>query len=51
MTQNELLREQNSLLKAILDKDSSTYLDGRKISSALKKAGRESGTVIMQGAL
>jgi hypothetical protein len=50
-TQNELLREQNSILRALLEKDGATYLDGKKLSQALKKVGRESGVAIMQGSL
>ena len=47
--QNTLLREQNSLLRAILEKDSSTYLDGRSLTHSVEKYQRERGRVLITG--
>ena len=47
--QNTLLREQNSLLRAILDKDSSVYLDGRNLANSVEKYQRERGRVLIAG--
>ncbi len=47
--QNMLLREQNSLLRALLDKDSGVYLDGRSLSDSVDKYKREHGRVIIAG--
>ena len=47
--QNMLLREQNSLLRALLDKDSGVYLDGRSLSGSVDKYKREQGRVIIAG--
>ena len=47
--QNMLLREQNSLLRALLDKDSGVYLDGRSLSDSVDKYKREHGRVIIVG--
>ena len=47
--QNALLREQNSLLRALLEKDSSVYLDGRSLSDSVDKYKREQGRVIIAG--
>lgn len=47
--QNALLREQNSLLRAILEKDSGTYLDGRKLTNSVEKYQRERGRVLITG--
>ena len=47
--QNTLLREQNSLLRAILEKDSGTYLDGRKLTNSVEKYQRERGRVLITG--
>ena len=49
--QNLLLREQNSLLRALLEKDNGVYLDGRSLSESVDKHKREQGRVIMGGAL
>ena len=47
--QNALLREQNSLLRALLDKDTSTYLDGKRITDSVEKHQRERGRVLITG--
>ena len=47
--QNALLREQNSLLRAILEKDSGTYLDGRRLTNSVEKYQRERGRVLITG--
>ena len=47
--QNALLREQNSLLRAILEKDSGVYLDGKDIAKSYDKYKRESGRVLITG--
>lgn len=47
--QNTLLREQNALLRALLEKDSSVYLDGRELSNSVDKHKREQGRVIIAG--
>lgn len=47
--QNELLREQNELLRAILAKDNSTYLDGKRLLGSVEKASRNKGVAIMAG--
>ena len=47
--QNTLLREQNSLLRAILEKDSGTYLDGRSLTHSVEKYQRERGRVLITG--
>lgn len=44
-----LLREQNTLLKALLEKESGVYLDGRKISKNVEKHQRERGRVLVTG--
>lgn len=49
--QNSLLREQNSLLRALLEKDTGVYLDGRSLSNSVDKYKNEQGRVIMGGAL
>jgi hypothetical protein len=49
MTQNALLREQNELLRAILDKEGVTYLDGKRLYKSVEKAARNTGVVIMSG--
>lgn len=49
--QNLLLREQNSLLRALLEKDTGVYLDGKSLSESVDKHKREQGRVIMGGAL
>lgn len=47
--QNILLREQNTLLRAILEKDSGVYLDGRSLSNSVEKYQRERGRVVIAG--
>ena len=47
--QNALLREQNSLLRAILEKDSGTYLDGKHLTQSVEKYQRERGRVLIAG--
>ena len=47
--QNLLLREQNSLLRAILEKESGVYLDGRSLTNSVEKYQRERGRVLMTG--
>ncbi len=49
--QNTLLREQNSLLRALLEKDTGVYLDGKSLSKSVDKFKNEQGRVIMGGAL
>ena len=47
--QNALLREQNTLLRAILDKDSGVILDGRHLANSVEKYQRERGRVLVTG--
>jgi hypothetical protein len=47
--QNVLLREQNSLLRAILEKDSGVYLDGKNLTNSVEKYQRERGRVLVTG--
>lgn len=47
--QNMLLREQNSLLRQLLEKDSGVYLDGRSLSNSVDKYKREQGRVLIAG--
>lgn len=47
--QNALLRQQNELLRAILAKDTGSYLNGKKVSETLRKVDRERGVGIMTG--
>lgn len=47
--QNTLLREQNSLLRAILEKDSGVYLDGKNLANSVEKYQRERGRVLIAG--
>lgn len=48
--QNALLRRQNELLAALLEKSGgNVYLDGKQILKSSEKAGRERGAVIMSG--
>ena len=47
--QNALLREQNSLLRAILEKDNGVYLDSKKITDGVEKYQRERGRVLITG--
>ena len=47
--QNALLREQNSLLRALLEKDNGVYLDGKNITNSVEKYQRERGRVLIAG--
>jgi hypothetical protein len=47
--QNALLREQNDLLRALLDKDSGVYLDGKHLTNSVEKYQRERGRVLITG--
>ena len=47
--QNALLRRQNELLLAILEKDTGFVLDGKTLRRSVEKAARESGAGIMTG--
>jgi hypothetical protein len=47
--QNALLREQNSLLRALLEKDSGVYLDGKNLTNSVEKYQRERGRVLITG--
>ena len=47
--QNALLREQNSLLRSILEKDSGVYLDGKNLANSVEKYQRERGRVLVTG--
>ena len=47
--QNELLREQNQLLRALLNKDTNITIDGRKVTKQLDRVYRERGATIITG--
>ena len=47
--QNALLREQNSLLRELVAKDSGVYLDGRSLSASVDKYKRERGREVIVG--
>ena len=47
--QNSLLREQNNLLRALLEKDTSTNIDGRRLSNELKRVNKGMGATIVTG--
>ena len=47
--QTVLLREQNTLLKALLEKESGVYLDGRSLTNSVEKYQRERGRVLITG--
>ncbi len=47
--QNQLLREQNELLRALLAKEGNVYLDGKKVSKSIDKANKERGASILTG--
>ena len=49
LQQNALLREQNELLRAILEKEGTTYLDGKKLYKSVENAARNAGVAIMTG--
>ena len=46
---NSLLREQNSLLREMLAKESGVYLDGKRLTSSVEKYQRERGRVLVTG--
>lgn len=46
---NALLREQNTLLRAMLEKESGVYLDGKHITKSVEKHQRERGRVLVAG--
>ena len=46
---NALLREQNSLLRAMLEKETNTYIDGKKVTKSVEKHQRERGRVLVTG--
>lgn len=47
--QNSLLREQNSLLRSLLEKESGVYIDGKKVTASVEKHQRERGRTILVG--
>ena len=47
--QNELLKEQNLLLRALLEKEIGVNLDGRSITKSVENYQRERGRVILSG--
>ena len=47
--QNALLREQNTLLRAILEKDGGVYLDGKSLTKSVEKYQHERGRVLITG--
>jgi hypothetical protein len=47
--QNALLREQNDLLRALLNKESGVYLDGKNLTNSVEKYQRERGRVLITG--
>lgn len=47
--QNSLLKEQNELLRALLEKESGVYLDGKYLTNSVEKYQRERGRVVMVG--
>lgn len=49
--QNALLREQNELLRAILAKENTAYLDGKQLYRSVEKASRNTGVLIMTGGM
>lgn len=46
---NALLREQNSLLMALLQKESGVYLDGKQITNSVERYQRGRGRVLVTG--
>lgn len=46
---NSLLREQNSLLREILAKETGVYLDGKQMTRSVEKYQRERGRVLVTG--
>ena len=47
--QNSLLKEQNELLRALLEKESGVYLDGKYLTNSVERYQRERGRVVMVG--
>lgn len=47
--QNSLLREQNNLLRALLEKETGVYLDGKSLTNSVEKYQRERGRVLISG--
>lgn len=47
--QNDLLREQNTLLRALLEKNNGLYIDGKKVTDAVERHQRERGRVLIAG--
>lgn len=47
--QNSLLQEQNSLLRALLEKETGVYLDGKRITNSVEKYQRQRGNQIVVG--
>lgn len=47
--QNYLLREQNTILRALLEKDSGVYLDGRSLTNSVERYQRERGRQLVTG--
>ena len=47
--QNALLREQNSLLRALLEKENVVAIDGKKLTDSVEKYQRERGRVLISG--
>jgi phage-related protein len=47
--QNALLREQNDLLRALLNKDNDVNIDGRKITKEIDKIRKQRGATIITG--
>lgn len=47
--QNSLLREQNTLLRALLEKESGVYLDGKKLTNSVEKYQKQRGKVLVTG--
>ena len=46
---NALLREQNNLLRAMLEKESGVYLDGKQITKSVENHQRQRGKVLVTG--
>ena len=46
---NALLKEQNNLLRAMLEKETGTYLDGKLITKSVERHQRERGRVLVTG--
>ena len=47
--QNAILREQNTLLRALLEKESGVYIDGKHLTASVEKYQRERGRVLITG--